>query len=182
MSLHYFAFGSNMLTERLQARVPSAQAVGTARLPGYALRFHKRSTDGSGKCSVVPSPQTNGQGRSAVYGVRFVMDGGHLPSLDAAEARGDGYRREMFDVRQSGYTESVFAYVAQPDYVDPDLRPYRWYKALVLAGALQHDLPDAYVDHIRNVEAVRDPDEERRQENEALLRDAGFGSLTRVQD
>lgn len=48
--IYYFAYGSNMLTERLIARTPSARPVGTSLLPGHRLTFHKRGRDGSGKC------------------------------------------------------------------------------------------------------------------------------------
>lgn len=48
-----FACGSNMLTARLRERVSSARPVGTACLPGFSLRWHKVSVDGSGKCDVV---------------------------------------------------------------------------------------------------------------------------------
>ena len=37
-----FAYGSNMLRARIQARVPSARAIGTALLAAKALRWHKR--------------------------------------------------------------------------------------------------------------------------------------------
>src|SRR5690348_15499711 len=41
----YFAYGSNMCTNRLRAkdRVPSAEFVQTARLAKHIFRFHKRS-------------------------------------------------------------------------------------------------------------------------------------------
>lgn len=45
-----FAYGSNMLTDRLRERVPSARPVAVARLAGHSLRWHKVSIDGSGKC------------------------------------------------------------------------------------------------------------------------------------
>jgi hypothetical protein len=50
----YFAYGSNMSTARLRERMPSCKPLGTATLPGHALRFHKRSTDKSGKCNAFP--------------------------------------------------------------------------------------------------------------------------------
>jgi len=175
MPLLYFAYGSNMLTERLQARVPSAHPVGTATLRGHALRFRKQSMDGSAKCTVVStSPSSSSRWPSPVVGVCFQMNDAHLPALDAAEGRGQGYTREKLDVDREGSCIPAFAYVAQNSHVNPDLHPYAWYKALVMAGARQHDLPAAYLDRIRTVDAVRDPDKDRRERNFALLREAGF--------
>ena len=83
--MFYFAYGSNMLTERLQARVSSASFKSTAILPDYSLRFHKRSTDGSGKCDVV---QCAGE---LVHGVFFKIDCVQQDMLDDAEGLGKGY-------------------------------------------------------------------------------------------
>jgi gamma-glutamylcyclotransferase len=55
MTMLYFAYGSNMLTERLKARVPSTRPISPAILSDYDLRFHKRSTDKSGKCDIIKS-------------------------------------------------------------------------------------------------------------------------------
>ena len=56
MTMLYFAYGSNMLTERLKARVSSATPIGKANLSDHGLRFHKKSKDGSGKCDIIKSP------------------------------------------------------------------------------------------------------------------------------
>ena len=43
----YAAYGSNLHPARLSRRAPSAEFVGTALLPGWELRLHKRGQDGS---------------------------------------------------------------------------------------------------------------------------------------
>jgi hypothetical protein len=52
----YFAYGSNMSTARLRQRMPSCKPLGTAVLSEHKLRFHKRSTDQSGKCNAFARP------------------------------------------------------------------------------------------------------------------------------
>jgi len=42
--------------------------------------------------------------------------------------------------------------------LDDSLRPYDWYKALVLAGAREHKLPEEYIQQIENVHVVQDSD------------------------
>jgi transposase-like protein len=49
--------------------MPSCKPLGIATLPGHALRFHKRSTDKSGKCNAFAS----GNDKS-VIGVLFSFD------------------------------------------------------------------------------------------------------------
>ena len=171
--MYYFGYGSNMLTPRLQARVPSAQPVATVRLEDYELHFHKWSRDESGKCNIVPAPG------ATVYGVVFEVDTDELEALDEAEQRGRGYTREEVSLKGPDTSFNAFAYVAQPAYVDDALLPYDWYHGLVLAGAQQHDLPSRYIDQIAAVRSYPDPNEERRRKHQALLEEAGYPLLSR---
>jgi len=52
---------------------------------------------------------------------------------------------------------------------DPKRRPYNWYKAFVLQGAVENALPVAYIELIRAVPSQADPNPARRARNEALL-------------
>jgi hypothetical protein len=70
MTISYFAYGSNMCTQRLRGVAPSAKPVAVARLAAHELRFDKRSTDGSGKCDAFA---TNNPANS-VLGVVFEID------------------------------------------------------------------------------------------------------------
>jgi len=169
--MYYFGYGSNMLTARLQARVPRATPVTTATLQDWSLRFHKRSRDGSGKCNIVP------EAGARVHGVVFDVSGSDLYALDEAEQRGRGYERRDVTVQNRSTTIEAFAYVAQPAYVDNALLPYDWYNALVLAGARQHALPASYIDRIEAVHSYPDPNQERRRKHQLLLREAGFSLL-----
>jgi hypothetical protein len=45
--------------------------------------------------------------------------------------------------------------------IDPTLRPYTWYKALVLAGARERGLPGDYIERMQQVPACDDADTER---------------------
>jgi hypothetical protein len=168
----YFGYGSNMLAARLQARVPSATPRLTGRVEGYRLRVHKRSQDGSGKCNIAPADD------EAVHGVVFDVDAGELDALDEAEQRGRGYAR--CDVRVHGASASVeaFAYTAQPAYIDDALLPYEWYRALVLAGAREHQLPASYIEGLGAIRSYPDPNRARRRKYRALLDDAGYPLLS----
>jgi cation transport regulator ChaC len=170
--MYYFGYGSNMLTPRLRARVPSADPVMTGTLEGRTLRFHKQSQDGSGKCNVAPA-----SGNDRVHGVVFDVSSSDLSTLDEAEQRGHGYERQDVTVHGPSQTVEAFAYVAQSAYVDDALRPYEWYHALVLAGAREHALPPSYVAQLEAVQARPDPNQRRRRTHQPLLRRAGFSLL-----
>ncbi len=63
----YFAYGSNMTSARLRARIPSARSVGAARIDGRRLVCNKRGRDGSGKANLCASP--GGEAWGVVYEV-----------------------------------------------------------------------------------------------------------------
>ncbi len=158
---YYFAYGSNMLTARLRARTPSATPVGTGYVEGR--RLEPRAEEAA---------------------------------LDRAEGVGAGYKKDTVLVI-SNETEGPFALqfdtvVDAATYVATDLRtglqPYRWYKAFVVAGAVEHDLPMPYVEWLRTAGTTDDPDASRCAQNEAVLFgrwhrqhcNASCGELTQV--
>lgn len=159
-TLRYFAYGSNLHPVRLVQRVPSSRAVGTAVLEGWSLRFHKRGQDGSAKCDIVRDRLS----RDQVHGVVYQMDAREQDRLDAAE--GAGY--ESLRLRLDGHG-AVFLYVALQTHIDAALKPFSWYKSLVLHGARHHALPGHYVRRIERVEATLDPDPERHAQHQAIL-------------
>jgi cation transport regulator ChaC len=163
----YFAYGSNMLTAWLRTRMPSCKPLGIATLPGHALRFHKRSTDKSGKCNAFASGNN-----TTVIGVLFSFDPAERAKLDRAEGVGSGYEHAMVTViNEKGRRRKVLTYLATPDYIDDSLKPYSWYKDLVLAGSREHGLPPEYIaEYIQSVEAIEDPDKARDEKRRATLK------------
>jgi cation transport regulator ChaC len=160
-----FAYGSNMLSARLRERVSSAHPVGTACLPGFSLRWHKVSVDGSGKCDVVEDATPG----ACVWGIVFAIESAQKDSLDKAEGLGNGYGSREVSVILGGATLAAQAYVATR--TNAAYLPYDWYKALVVAGAREHDLPPDYVAALEAQPCTIDTNEERRRKN-LLLADA----------
>ena len=166
--VRYFAYGSNMLTARLQARCPSARPLGLATARGRRLAFHKRSdVDGSGKCDLVPADDG-----ALVVGVVFDLAADELPALDRAEGRGQGYERREIVVELGGDRIACESYVATD--IEPELMPYGWYRQLVLAGLLEHGAPAAYVEQVRQVAWRADPLPERHGRLAAMRALAAF--------
>lgn len=154
--MYYFAYGSNMSSRRLLARVPSAKSLGVAFLHGYEMNFSKPSHDGSAKCTIEPDPH------ASTLGVIFKLPADQRYTLDRIEGQNFGY--EVCDIQittQSGETVQAFTYIGTD--LDKQLKPYSWYKHHVIAGALEHGITTQYIDKIRSIEAIDDPDPERHQ-------------------
>lgn len=163
-TLKYFAYGSNMLTERLKARVSSASNPTHYVLLRHHLRFHKKSVDCSGKCSIVATESAT----DAVHGILFDVADDQIDALDRAEGVGYGYQRDEITIMLDGAETKVFVYVAEKNAIDEALVPYRWYYDLVLAGAEQHALPNNYVAGLRAIPFTQDPKVDRKSRLEAL--------------
>ena len=148
--MKYFAYGSNMSSIRLQERVPSADAIGPARLPGYELKWHKISKkDGSGKCDIVRSDREN----TRVWGVLYEIDDEEKPCLDREEGLGYGYDEKLVEVDLDGQAVSAWTYYATR--IDETLLPYEWYKDFVVQGAMEHRLPEEYISLLGTTEVRR---------------------------
>lgn len=146
-----FAYGSNMCSERLKKYGVAPEGQGEpAYLAGYRLRFNKRSVDGSGKANVEPDAC------ATLWGVVYEIPTAQLQTLDRGE--GSGYIRERKTVRTSdGHAIDVWVYVACAQAVEEPLRPYDWYKHLLVKGAKEHGLPRPYLQFLEAVDAMKDP-------------------------
>lgn len=155
MTCLYFAYGSNLLTQRLTARCPSARPLGRATLDDHHVEFAKfSSVDGSGKATILPAT-----GQTA-HGVLFRMHTDDLSTLDAIEGVGHGYHRlDRIQVRLEGEVALASTYIASAPTAQ--LRPLDWYLALILAGGRQHLLDDAILRRFRQQLFDSDTDHDR---------------------
>jgi hypothetical protein len=159
----YFSYGSNMSVRRLLARVPSAQVMSVATLYEHDLCFHKKGKDGSGKCDI----HKTGNSQHFVVGVVFEIDENHKPWLDQKEGLGFGYeQKDVMLASASGEVIKAVTYYAT--HIESGLKPYHWYKHHVLTGAEENELPREYVENISRVESVVDPMAGRHEREMAI--------------
>ena len=134
----YFAYGSNLSSARLRARVGPIDIRGPAWLPGHEHRFSKRGSDGTGKGNIEPHP------RRGVHGVLYRLAPPQFERLATFEG---GYRDASIRVwRPDGAPRWAITFVAlEPG---PAPTPHRAYLDHYRAGFLEHDLPRAYANAI----------------------------------
>lgn len=140
----YFAYGSNMSTERLRARIESAEPVGRAHWQHMELAFNKVGVDGSGKANLMARPGAR------AWGVLFDLHPDDWGILDRYEP---GYTRSTCNVSvDSGRVIEAQVYLAVPPL--SAMPPQDWYRDHLLRGAEEHALPDDIVELIRALECL----------------------------
>jgi hypothetical protein len=147
-------------------RVPSAELLGVAKNPRHMLAFHKKSIDGSSKCNMFKSKYES----DLVYGAIYKLKPEHKVDLDRFENKGYGYVDNEIMLNHNGNEYTCFTYLAQQSHVFDNLKPYHWYKRLVVLGAQHLGFPDSYIASIEAVESMEDPDLVRKKENEILIK------------
>ena len=151
----YAAYGSNLHPQRLRERIKSATLRGTGFLRKYTLQFHKRGQDDSAKCGFSDC----GEGlHVAVY----EMNAADRSVLDGIEGVGKGY--DVNEVNVPGFGK-CFTYVASRTHIDDLLRPFDWYREMVLLGCQRHAFPAPYCERIAALPVIEDPDPVRRERN-----------------
>ena len=142
---------------RLGERVPSSEQISIASVRGYVLRFHKRGQDGSAKCNMLYT----GESDDVVHGVIYSMCESERGNLDHAEGLGKGYNIQQMTIATTAGTHKVFCYIAEQGAIDETLKPFDWYKALVVRAVEHQRFPERYIEQIRQVETIADPDRDR---------------------
>ncbi len=128
---YYFAYGSNMNTERMASRDLHVVSVCAAYLPRFGLRFNKCSRrDATLACAnIIYAPNERVEG--VLYQLQNPCE---IIKLDPHEGTPFRYSREQFFVHTENGIIASWVYVANPAVVDNSIKPARWYVEHLLAG------------------------------------------------
>jgi AIG2-like family len=133
----HFAYGSNMSRAIMRKHAPSAQPIGLA-----ALANHHFVITGDGYASIAPKRA------ATVYGVLWRLAARDCVTLARWENIAAGlYRAKTLPVRQAGRRRTALTYVARSC---PTGLAKAGYMELVIAAALEWQLPQAYIASLRD--------------------------------
>lgn len=145
---YYFAYGSNLNARQMAERCPGAVPLAPARLDDFRLAFTRPSRRWGGHAADIL--EASGQG---VWGICWLVTGEHLQGLDRFEGVAAGaYRRLAVPIHVDGHgrLEAVAYAVVEPG---PGGLPSALYLETILEGAIEHDLPAHWIDHLRTYAA-----------------------------
>ena len=146
----YFAYGSNMNSQRVKRRGLDFTSVFAGTLKGYYLSFNKRSVVHLGAASANIMKQSQDSHRNDfVEGVLYhLADECQIELMDPYEGYPLRYDRIMVDVQTQEGVKSVWTYTANKAYLQEGLKPNTWYLEHLLAG--KSYLSDEYYQRLRN--------------------------------
>ena len=137
----YFAYGSNMSTRRLLARVPGVRVLGRAHVDGWRLAFNKPGRDGTGKANLVAATA------GTAWGVLYEIAASDWALLDPFEPH---YERAWFRPETgAGAICDAQTYLFTAARDTPSMPPRAEYLAHLLEGAQENALPGHYIAQIR---------------------------------
>ena len=147
----YFAYGSNMDEEVIEAYCPVYRFAGLARLDDHRLAFTRRSVrTGTGVADVVFE---HGQ---TVWGVLYELEPDGLLALDRKEGNGWAYERQQCRVHllaDGSEHEAITYTVLHKDA--QDVPPSLAYLERLIVAARRRGLPESYIATLTSTEVVR---------------------------
>ena len=173
----YFAYGSNLLTERLRQRGLNPTNPRRAYADDRIIEFSKPSMDKSGKATL------RLKAGNRTPGVLFKISKTELKKLDDYEGAGKGYDRYgRFPIHLPESNKIVYAVAYLATCPNSNLKPYDWYIALVIAGVIEHGLDDNHLIMLWNEPYLSDPNYRRKERCKAVevLAEAGFPDYRRL--
>ena len=123
------------------------------------------SEDGSGKCD---AHETNNE-TDIVAGALYNIKESEKIFLDKAESLGFGYREKMVTI-QNSTGEECEALIYCALRINALLKPYCWYLNHVVIGAIETQIPTAYLAKIKATHSIVDLDKTREAEQRAIYK------------
>ncbi|VDD85792.1 unnamed protein product [Enterobius vermicularis] len=138
----YFAYGSNLLEERLHVQIKDAVFECTGRLSNYKLCFYDDSSRWHGALASVE--EVPGE---EVWGCVWRVPNSFADELDLQE---NVYKRLQVNIDVADSVISCRTYQYLLDSRKPAL-PSPHYKHVIVSGAIEHSLPPSYVAKLKEV-------------------------------
>lgn len=147
----YFAYGSNMWSHRVHIRNPTAKFFDIAELEGYYVDFVDDFKSWQGAAAILKK-----SAERTTHGVVWTIPKRDIHNLDRQERQ---YEAANVTVKlPSGDKVDCRTYFYLASRPGKKNMPSLLYKAVLVAGAIEHKLPDSYVQ-----ELVKIPDNGKTQ-------------------
>ncbi|XP_037288483.2 gamma-glutamylcyclotransferase [Rhipicephalus microplus] len=149
----YFAYGSNMWSHRVRIRNPTAKFFDIAELEGYYVDFVDDFKSWQGAAAILKKSTER-----TTHGVVWTIPKRDIHNLDRQEKE---YEAANVTVKlPSGDKVDCRTYFYLTSRPGKENMPSLLYKAVIVAGAIEHKLPNSYIQ-----ELVKIPDNGKTQDS-----------------
>ncbi|XP_069681439.1 gamma-glutamylcyclotransferase-like isoform X2 [Periplaneta americana] len=153
-SFLYFAYGSNLLTQRIHINNPSAVRKDIGKLMDYRLDFGQPFSKKWDGCPATVVPHTG----KHVWGSIWEIDHANISDLD----RQEGVPQNIyFPIQVSIQTESGKTYNCRSyqlcktpeaeEVLPPERQPSQIYLDVIIKGAIESGLPTSYIEELKRI-------------------------------
>uniref|UniRef100_A0AC35TL96 Gamma-glutamylcyclotransferase n=1 Tax=Rhabditophanes sp. KR3021 TaxID=114890 RepID=A0AC35TL96_9BILA len=141
---YYFAYGSNLLGERIRILNDTAIFQEAGELKGYKVAFYDQSERWHGGIASIDENSSDN-----VYGCIYRIHKKQSENLDLQEY---GYHRLDVSIRGLKSKKTVLCRTYQySSTTKVATLPSLGYKTVIVTGAIEHRLPEAYVDMLNSL-------------------------------
>ena len=150
MTVWYFAYGSNMQSATFSGRRQIApRSARGARVAGWRVVFDKPPLVPIGESFANLVPDASGE----AFGVLYEIEPADLEHIELTEGvRIGNYDRTLVTAAALDQPAvAVAAVTLATTKSDPTLQPTARYMGLLIEGALEHGLPETYLDWLRAI-------------------------------
>lgn len=140
--IFYFAYGSNMFSDRMKINNPSAIKKTIGKLKGYQLCFQGFADSWKGATATIIENKSYD-----VWGTVWQLPEDKIINLDRQEG---GYNAIQVNVETIDNEELLCRTYQMPKMEQN--KPSTVYKAVIIYGANEQNLPSEYVDKLKNIE------------------------------
>ncbi|XP_067144762.1 gamma-glutamylcyclotransferase-like isoform X1 [Centruroides vittatus] len=140
--IFYFAYGSNLSSDRLKINNPSAVKNTIGKLKGYELSFQGYSDFWKGATANITENKS-----CEVWGTVWQLPENQIINLDKQEA---GYNSIQVRIKTIEGKEMLCKTYQMPE--KQINKPSTIYKAVIVYGAVEQNLPAEYINKLKNIE------------------------------
>ncbi|MGM0641556.1 MAG: gamma-glutamylcyclotransferase family protein [Thermotogota bacterium] len=149
--MYYFAYGNNMNPDMIKEQGVEYFDRRKGIIRGYRIIFNKKAKDE--EYSFANIEQT-GNDEDIIEGILYELDNCEMKEIDRKEGFPTQYNKYRINVETDDGTVQAFVYIAQPEWINNNLKPPKFYINNMLKG--KDLISPNYLNFIENVETYEE--------------------------
>ncbi len=149
--MYYFAYGNNMNPDIIKKQGVEFLDRKKGVIRGYRIIFNKKAKDN--EYSYANIEQT-GNNEDIVEGILYEFDSCEMREIDRHEGFPTQYNKYKIKVETQEGNINAYVYIAQPEWIDNNLKPPKFYIENMLKG--KDLISPKYINFIESVETHKE--------------------------